>query len=285
MLPVFTLCLLAGALGTSYLAYRNWSPDTGPMTDWQALFASMGKRMRESGGSDQRRDLQLRLSAAGLRDPEAVDLFLAIQLFTVAALAAIALVIGSFVTEGFSNAALIAVAAVAVGYLLPLTILDSRGEARRRTIAKALPGAVDLLVSTIEAGLSVEQALARVGAAIHESDPSLADELGVTAREIDAGMPLDESMRRLGRRVGLEELQSLCSVIAQASVLGARIGQSLRDYSDSARRQRIASLEERAGKLSAKLTMPIVFCLLPACLLLLLAPAVIDAIRAFGDAN
>jgi len=284
--PAFALAALAAALVMAYLAYRGFTQsEEEASAPWQAKLAAMGRRVRDSGGEDQRRALQARLHAAGLRDPDASDLFIAVQMFSVAAISSLSLIAGALWVEGLDNGALIGIAAIAVGYLLPLKILDARGEARRHEISKALPGAVDLLVTTIEAGLSVDQALIRIGNALGESDAALADELGVTVREIEAGIPLDDAMRRLGRRVGLEELQALCAVIAQASLLGARIGQSLRDYSDASRRQRLATLEERAGKLSARLTLPIVFCLLPSCLLLMLAPAVVEAIRAFGDVN
>ncbi len=286
MLPIVAVALLFAALGASYFAYRQWTAgDDEPASDWQARLAAMGRRVGAGSRDGERKALQSRLQAAGVRDPEAVDLFLAIQLTMVLVVAAIALIVGGFLIQALDDALLLAVGAVAVGYLLPLKLLDARANARRLQISRALPGAVDLLVSTIDAGLSVDQALERVGAAIDDSDPPLAEELAVTAREINAGIPLDEAMRRLGRRVGLEELQGLCAVIAQASVLGARIGQSLRDYSDASRRQRIAGLEERAGKLSARLTMPIVFCLLPASLLVVIAPAVVDVVRAFGESR
>lgn len=283
MLPILAILLLFGALGCAFGAYRQLYGDADEAgQDWQTRLAALGRRVRSSTGESQRKETIARLQAAGIRDAEAVDLLNAVQLFAVLAMGAIAFIVAGLFVHEVEDAALLAVGGIAIGYLLPLRLLDARAEGRRAQIMVSLPGAVDLLVSTIEAGLSVEHALERVGVAIEDSDPILAEELGVSARELAAGIPLDEVMRRLGRRVGLEELQALCAVIAQASVLGARIGQSLRDYSDVSRRQRISTLEERAGRLSARLTLPIVFCLVPACLLLIVAPAVVEAVRAFG---
>lgn len=286
MAPFIALMMFVYAGVCGFIAYRRFTgQDDVPAGSWQERLAAMGQRVGASGGEEQRRALQARLTAAGLRTPEWPDLFVAAQLFAVVALIALAVIAGALLHGDPTNVVMLVLACGVAGYLLPLFMLDSRADARRAQISRSLPGAVDLLTSTIEAGLGVEQALERVAAAMTENDPILAEELSVTVREISAGIALDEAMRRLGRRVNLDELSALCAVIAQASILGARIGQSLRDYATAARRTRIASLEERAGKLSARLTLPIVFCLLPSCLIVMLAPAIVQAIRVFGGAE
>ena len=80
---------------------------------------------------------------------------------------------------------------------------------------------MDLLEACIEAGLGLEQALARVAAELVESEPEIADELALVVAELRAGMSLSGAFRKLSDRVGVEELRTLCSVIIQASTLGA----------------------------------------------------------------
>jgi tight adherence protein C len=128
--------------------------------------------------------------------------------------------------------------------------------------------------------LSLEHAIARVAREIELSSPILADELHTTAAELQAGVSLPSALRRLSRRVGLDELSALCAVMAKAHGLGAPIGKTLRECATSSRRQRMALLEERAGKLAAQLTLPLATCLLPAAMLIILGPAVIQLVRA-----
>jgi tight adherence protein C len=160
-------------------------------------------------------------------------------------------------------------------------LLASRTADRQDAISRGLPGAVDLLVTCLDAGLPLEQSIARVAKDLSHSEPILAEELRLTASELEAGVSLADALRRLSRRVGLDDLSAMCGVLAQASALGAPIAQTLREYAIASRRQRIALLEERAGTLSTRLTLPLAICLLPAALLIILGPAAVQLIRVF----
>ncbi len=152
--------------------------------------------------------------------------------------------------------------------------VDMRVTERQGAVERSLPGAVDLLVTCLDAGLSLENAVARVAADLSHSEPILAEELRITASEFEAGVSLPDALRRLARRVGIDDLSAMCGVIAQASTLGAPVAQTLRDYALQSRKQRISMLEERAGKLSTRLTLPLALCLLPAAMLIMIGPAV-----------
>jgi tight adherence protein C len=171
--------------------------------------------------------------------------------------------------------------ALAVGLLASDRLLAGRTADRQGAVARGLPGAVDLLVTCLDAGLALEQSITRVAADLSHSEPVLAEELRLTASELEAGVSLADALRRLSRRVGLDELAGMCGVLAQASALGAPIAQTLREYAIASRRQRIAFLEERAGTLSTRLTLPLALCLLPAALLIILGPAAVQLMRVF----
>ena len=160
-------------------------------------------------------------------------------------------------------------------------LLASRTADRQGAMGRGLPGAVDLLVTCLDAGLALEQSITRVAADLSHSEPILAEELRLTASELEAGVSLADALRRLSRRVGLDELAAMCGVLAQASALGAPVAQTLRDYAIASRRQRIAVLEERAGTLSTRLTLPLALCLLPAALLIILGPAAVQLMKVF----
>jgi tight adherence protein C len=169
-----------------------------------------------------------------------------------------------------------------LAFLVPNKLLDAKATERRDAIRTSLPSAIDLLMTCVDSGLSVEQALARVSKEITRSSPILAEELALAASETEAGVALTESLRRMARRVELDDLTGLCSVISQAHELGAPIVDTLADYADSARKLRMAYLEERAGKLATKLTLPLALFLLPAALIAILGPAGIQLMRAIS---
>jgi len=171
--------------------------------------------------------------------------------------------------------------AILVGLVASDRILASRTSDRQSAVGRGLPGAVDLLVTCLDAGLALEQSIARVAADLAHAEPILAEELRTTASELEAGVSLADALRRLSRRVGLDELAAMCGVLAQASALGAPIAQTLREYAIASRRQRIAWLEERAGTLSTRLTLPLALCLLPAALLIILGPAAVQLMKVF----
>jgi tight adherence protein C len=168
------------------------------------------------------------------------------------------------------------------GLFGPSKLLVIKAADRREAVARALPGAVDLLTTCIDAGLSPEQSIARVARELELAAPTLAEEFTITASEFQAGVSLPDALRRLARRVGLDDLSALCGVIAQAHGLGAPIGDTLREYAHSSRRKRMSMLEERAGKLAAQLTIPLAVCLLPAAMMVIIGPAVIQLVRALS---
>jgi len=187
----------------------------------------------------------------------------------------------TFAIGGLSGL-LLAMIAVFAGLFGPSKLLGLRTADRREAISRALPGAVDLMTTCIDAGLSPEHAIGRVARELELSAPTLAEEFIITSNEFEAGVSLPDALRRLARRVGLDDLSALCGVIAQAHGLGAPIGETLREYAHSSRRKRMSMLEERAGKLAAQLTIPLAICLLPAAMAVMMGPAIIQLVRALS---
>lgn len=221
------------------------------------------------------------LSAAGRRERDAVTRFTEERVA--------ALFLGSglsllcFLAIGNIFGLLLGVSVLYLGVAGPHRKLRTVAAYRQERILQGLPGAVDLLTTCVDAGLSLQQALVRVAREIGKSHPILAEELQLSAGEIDAGVPVPDALRRLSRRVRLDELAALCGVIAQAHGLGAPIGRTLQDYAETSRRQRMSQLEERAGRLAAQLVLPLALFLLPAALLTIIGPSVLQLIEAFSQ--
>jgi tight adherence protein C len=128
--------------------------------------------------------------------------------------------------------------------------------------------------------LPLDQAIERVGVEM-KSAPLLAEELRLTAAEYQAGVPLGQALQRMGARVRLDDLAAMCSMLAQAAALGAPIAQTLAEYALASRRHRMAFLEERAGQAATRLTLPVALFLLPAAMLIVLGPALLNLASAF----
>ncbi len=241
------------------------------------LVAPLASRMRPSKQTELD-ELTTALMHAGRRSRDSVDRFLEERvLFILGGL--MFGILNAYLLGGLAGM-LLADIALLGGIMGPKKLIQWRAVERRDAIAQGLPSAVDLMTTCIEAGLSLEQAVARVARDLELASPVLAEELQITASEFSAGVSLPDALRRLSRRVGLDDLSALCGVIAQAHGLGAPIGTTLREYADSSRRHRMSVLEERAGKVAAQLTVPLAVCFLPAAMLVILGPAAVQLVRA-----
>jgi tight adherence protein C len=222
--------------------------------------------------------LKSRVVRAGLTSRDAVELYLTIRWSVVVLGLVVTALIASTTSE--LEVAVIAFVAITAGTILgPGAWLDGRTRRRQRAISRSLPSTLDLLVTCLEAGLGLEQAIDRVSAESRAGDDVLAAELRTTLAELRAGLPLTIVFRRFAARIGLEDINTLAAVITQAATLGTNITDVLRGHASTMRHHRMLELEEKAGKANAKLTLPLTICLLPAVLVILLGPAAIMMLR------
>lgn len=227
-------------------------------------------------------ELRRLLARAGMRAQEAVDLFSVTR--TVVLLVSAGLFFILIVASGFDpGAAVFGSLVLALGLYGPRVWLSLKIKQRQEALALSLPPTLDLLVTCMEAGLGLEQALARVAGEIDYSDPEMAEELTVVVAELRAGLSVGETFRKLADRVTSDEVRNLSNVIVQSAMLGASLGRTLREYAASARRRRVLSLEELAGKVTARLVLPLALCLLPSAMLAMLGPAVVIIVRSMGS--
>ena len=218
--------------------------------------------------------LKSRLVQAGLYSRDAVDLYLTVRLCLMiggALLAALLLpLVGGAIAALSSFGAILAL--VLAG---PSLWLRLRSTKRRAEASRVLPGTLDLVVVCLDAGLNLEQALARVARKSERGDTLLRAELRIVLEEARAGLSLPVAFRRMATRLGHEELHNIGALVSQASDLGGNMGDALRAHAHTMRHHRMIFLEEQAGKANARLTLPLAICLLPAVLLLLMGPALV----------
>jgi len=167
--------------------------------------------------------------------------------------------------------------------LIPSLYLEQRIKRRQLEIRRGLPDALDILVISLEAGLSLPAALIRLSKELTVVHPLLAFELTIVQREIQLGNSTGLALRHFSERFGLDELRNLAAVATQAERYGASIVQALRTHSESLRVKRLQQAQERAQKAAVKLLIPTVLFIFPALFVVILGPAAFDIFEQFGD--
>src|SRR5437879_2677862 len=227
--------------------------------------------------ASERGKLQQRLIAAGYRGHEALIVFFGLRLGV--ALAAFALFTLPIVIKPNFYVALIA---CLLGYVLPAMLLARMAKRRQHRIRLSLADALDLLVVSVEAGLGLDQALARVAQELAFAYPDLSGELRLLNLEMLAGKARPEALRNLADRTGVDDLSSLVTMLIQTDKFGTSVANSLRVFSDTLRTKRRQRAEEAAAKTGVKMVFPLVLCIFPAIWIVTIGPAAIRFIRVLG---
>nr|WP_315259599.1 type II secretion system F family protein [uncultured Duganella sp.] len=224
--------------------------------------------------------LRTRFMNAGWRGASAPSLYFATKTLLALGLPAIAALCGAMALQGPQKgfmALLLLVAAI--GYYLPNGVLSHRAAARSQEIFENFPDALDLLTVCVEAGLSLERALAKVAGEIHIKSMALAQELQLVLMEMRAGFTKERALRNLALRSGVEDVDTLVAMLIQSERFGTSMGDSLRIHSENLRGKRSVLAEEAAAKIALKLLFPLIFCIFPTLMLVLIGPAAIQVYR------
>ena len=173
----------------------------------------------------------------------------------------------------------VVVVAALAGLYLPSVFIAAKADRRQRDIINGFPDALDLMLVCVEAGLGMDSAFARVGQEMTTSHPRLAEQFGAVVLELRAGRAHEDALRRMADRAGAEEIRAFATLLIQSSKLGSSIAQTLRVYSAEMRERRRLRAEEKAHRLPVLLSLPLVGCMLPVMIGVLMLPAVIRVIR------
>jgi len=227
--------------------------------------------------------LRLRFIQAGLRDPAWPLLFFTSKTILALLLPAFFMVYQSVRSVDSHLAGNLVISLVvllaAIGYYLPNGVLSSVTRRRQQELREALPDALDLMTVCVEAGLGLDAAMNRAAGELGLRSKEMADELGMVALELRAGVRREQAMRNLALRTGVDDIASFVSMIVQADRFGTNIADALRVQADTMRVQRQIRAEEAAAKIPVKLLFPLIFFIFPSLLLVLMGPAVISVMR------
>ena len=172
------------------------------------------------------------------------------------------------------------VMAAALGLYLPVLFVRMRAAKRQQLLLNGFPDALDLLLVCVEAGLGLEAAFARVGMEMTTSHPRLAEQFGAVVLELRAGRSHEDALRRMADRAGADDIRAFATLLIQSIKLGSSIAQTLRTYASEMREKRRLRAEEKAHRLPVLISIPLVVCMLPTMIGVLMLPAAIRVIRA-----
>ncbi len=229
----------------------------------------------------ERSPLRTRFMNAGWRGASAPSLYFATKTLLALAVPAVLTLCATTLWQiGLAHGLFpMLLAGAAFGYYLPNAVLARRATDRCREIFENFPDALDLLTVCVEAGLSLERALAKVAGEIHIKSAALAQELQLVLMEMRAGFTKEKALRNLALRSGVEDVDTLVAMLIQSERFGTSMGESLRVHSENLRAKRSVMAEEAAAKIALKLLFPLIFCIFPTLMLVLIGPAGIQVYR------
>ena len=178
--------------------------------------------------------------------------------------------------DGLTTQAMaIMVGAMLAGWLAPAFIMSGRGKRRVRLIARSLPDALELMVVCVEAGLSLDDALDRVVLELGDNHQALADELALLAADLKILPSREQALANLADRIDLPSIRSIVGTLAQTMKFGTPLAHAMKVVASEMRNDVLVSMEERANRLPALMTVPMIVFILPTIMMILGGPAML----------
>ncbi|MDH2416755.1 type II secretion system F family protein [Nocardioides sp. CER19] len=234
---------------------------------------------RRISGADSAERIRKKLDLAGNPAGWTVDRVTAGKVLGAGLGLLLGLAIGLLLAHAPTTRLIFVGAGLVIGFFGPNFYLYQLAYDRSAKLERELPDAIDLMTISVESGLGFDAAVQQVA---QNTDGPLADEFGRMIREMQLGMGRAEALRSLGERVDVDDLRSFISAMVQADSFGIPIAQVLRVQSSEMRVKRRQRAEEKAQQVPVKITVPLIFCILPALFVAVMGPAAINIMDNFG---
>jgi tight adherence protein C len=232
----------------------------------------LGRGLARRSARDRLRWLRGELARAGVHDRLTAEQFIGLRLLSALAGAALG---GAFVMALGPYALASAAMGGALGYLAPRLVLLRLIHRRRRAIGGVLAGAIDMLAVSLEAGLSFDGAASSL---CERADNELVVELRRYLGDLGLGRSRREALLGLVERTQLESVRQFVVAVIQADELGTGLARTLRAQARAIRAARRVRAEEQARKAPVKLLFPLVLCIMPVLLMVIMGPALLEAL-------
>jgi tight adherence protein C len=245
-----------------------------------AALKNLVERLKLTRGADAEKNANL-LVQAGYRNREALVIYVGIRLLLPCSLTSLSLIFSTPFNLTTAHTALLgAIVAIGSTYAPPVA-LRRMIAARHVRFQHALPDVLDLLMICAESGLGLDGALQRVAREFRRFMPEMTDELQLTALELGFLPNRREALKNLVKRVDIPAMRSLVNTLTQTERYGTPLVQALRVLAAEMREERMLKAEEKAAKLPAIMTVPMILFILPAMFIVLVGPAMIQVFKAF----
>ena len=247
---------------------RVWEP-------LQARTLGLGRRL---SGADSAERIRRKLDLAGNPPGWTVDRVTSGKIVGAVAGLVVALLFSLMLGAGTPVRIAVVLGGLVVGFFGPNLYLYQKAYDRSLQIQRDLPDAIDLMTISVESGLGFDAAVQQVS---RNTDGPLADEFSRVLREMQIGQGRAAALRAMSDRTNVADLKSFVSSMVQADSFGVPIGQVLRVQSSEMRVKRRQRAEEKAQQVPVKITIPLIFCILPCLFVAVMGPAVISIMDSF----
>ena len=260
---------LAGTIDEEAAAHPHQAGGIEPLPEWIQPAARFGLKL--AGNDKSRETTALLLAQAGFARPGSLGVFLLLKTL-------LGLGIAAALFFGTQERSIGTIALMGAGYfaggILPEWVLKSMAARRYTALERSMPDALDLMVICAEAGLPFTRIVKVVSRELELSAPILAHELALTNAELEIMPERSAALRNLA-----ESIEGMVSTLIQAEQFGTPLAQALHNIAAESRSTLILTLEERAGKLPARLSLPLMTLILPPVVAIVAAPALMRVIR------
>lgn len=242
----------------------------------QARALVVGRRL---SGSDSSERLRKKLDTAGNPRDWSAERVISGKVIGAVTMTVVGLALALLFGVGFTVLIVMVLAGAAIGFFIPDFYLYQKSYDRSDQIQKSLPDAIDLMTISVESGLGFDAAVQQVA---RNTQGPLADEFSRVLREMQIGLSRSEALRALGERSEVADLKTFVGAMIQADSFGIPIAQVLRIQSKEMRVKRRQRAETKAQQVPVKITVPLIFFILPALFAAVMGPAVISVLDSFG---
>ena len=252
------------------------TPNYSPLaTTLIALMNSIGINFEK-----HRREKGMEYYRAGYNSPNHPAYFLAYQIFV----GPLLIVFGAYLlfvrqyngTLDHLMFSIIAIMALIAGALGRKTLMKNSRAKREKKLTNSFPDALDLLLVCVETGLALDGSLARVTRELGKAAPEVTEELNRTRLELSLLNDRQQALLNLAQRTNLAPYKTLVGALLQSERMGTSLTDTLRVLSEDYRMRRLMVAETKAGRLPVLITVPLIFCMLPALFIVILTPAFIQ---------
>jgi tight adherence protein C len=265
-------------VSNAVMGITGHSTSSQDMIGW---FSSLGTRYRRFYAEENLEQLRPILQSSGFNHHRSLPIWIGIKTVSMFLFPVIALFVGQFSGRPPTGVLIFTLFGVVIGIMGPRLILSILRRRFDAAIRLATPDTIDLLVVCSQSGMGLESALQRVAEEMNQTNPAMARVLRSLLDDLRILPNRAEAFEKLGATS--DGLRRFGTMVSQSLQFGTPLSQALRTIAADLRRERITKLEERAHKLGAKLTVPMVLFLLPAMFVILGASPFLHLVRTFSS--